>query len=88
VSQAANALEEMGAGEEESDDDYEEENLGDDFEDTPWVPPSHDKAMEYRYVVLCKQEAGWDNTGQTLPPRTIPTMWLEKPLQHIELGSD
>lgn len=38
---------EAGGGE-DSDDDYEEEHLGDDFEDTPWVPPSADKALEYR----------------------------------------
>jgi len=34
--------------EKDSDDEDEEENLGDDFEETPWVPPSEEKALKYR----------------------------------------
>jgi hypothetical protein len=50
--QAASALQDAGVGEEESDDDEGDENLGDDFEDTPWRPPSHEKAHEYRQAAL------------------------------------
>lgn len=42
----------------EEDDDYEEENLGDNFEETPWLPPTMQKAEDYRKRKTFKEGKG------------------------------
>lgn len=49
---------EAGQDDAEDNDDYEEENLGDNFEETPWLPPTMEKAEEYRKRKTFKEGKG------------------------------
>ena len=56
-----------------ADSRYNAENLGDNFEDTPWLPPSIEKAIEFKEESIIR--------GGVAPLRTV------KVCQASDLGS-